>query len=200
MSQILKALNKAQKEHMTSQLSNNAVNDNHNSTEPMIDRRNPVRSIDLHAVFLGVLIVLVAIGIYLNYNISLKLASTQTRMVGIADSFKAQQVNFNKLNGLVAQMDVANNGQRKEFIARMDKLSASVDEQIAEAKKFSKSQYAELSKTIEEQQKSIGNLSSQYEQLNQSVNSYKNESERYNEQLNLLKKKLAELNLGQHEQ
>ena len=200
MSQILNALNKAQKEHDTAHL---PASDNQTTAESVINHsssRSLAKSIDLHVIFLGVLIVMVAIGIYFNYNISLNLASTQSRMVGIADSFKEQQVNFNKLTALVAQMDMSNNGQRKEFLVRMDKLNASVDEQIKEAKKFSKAQYTELSKTIEEQQKSIVTLSGKYDELNNTVSSYKNENERYNEQLDLLKKKLAELNLSQHAQ
>jgi hypothetical protein len=197
MSQLLKALNKAQKEHATAQISNDAAGDHHNSAESVIDPTNSrtlAKSIDLHVIFLGVLIVMVAIGIYFNYNISQNLASTQSRMVGISDSFKAQQANFNKLNGLVAQMDIANNGQRKEFLAKIDKLSAGVEVQIEEVNKLSKAQYSELSKTIEDQQKSIANLTAKYEQLDKSVTNYTDVNSRYTEQLNILKKKIAELN------
>jgi vacuolar-type H+-ATPase subunit I/STV1 len=197
MSQILKALNKAQKEHDTAHL---PAGDNHNSAESAIEHSNVrtlSKSIDLHVVFLGVLIVMVAIGIYLNYNISQNLASAQNRMVGIADSFKAQQVNFNKLNGLVVQMDAANGVQGKEFSAQLDKLSVNVAGQIKEAKESSKSQYAELSKVIEEQQKSIANLSGKYEELNHSVRNYIDVSQQYADQLSILKKRLAELKLNQ---
>ena len=139
---------------------------------------------------------LVAIGIYLNYNISLKLASTQNRMVYISDNIKAQQDKLNKLNELMLQMGVFNNGQSREFFTKIDKLGVSVENQITEVKKLSELQYSELSKTIDVQQKSIANLTDKYAQLDKAVNNYTVVNDRYIEQLNMLKTKMAELNLG----
>ena len=195
MSQILKALNKAQKEHTHDQQAHDSVRVDQYSSDHKNDG-SLLKQVDMHIVFLGVLIVLVGIGIYLNYNISLKLASTQNRMVFIADNFKAQQDKLTRLNELMLQMDTANNGQSREFLTKIDKLGANVETQIAEVKKMSESQYSELSKTIDDQQKSIANLTDKYEQLNKSVSNYTVVNDRYIEQLNMLKKKMAELNLG----
>lgn len=193
----MKALNKAQRGHDAAQASNHTTVNEHHAEESI---SNPThgkslsKSIDLHTIFLGVLIVLAASGVYLNYNISSKLASTQFKMVAISDNFKVQQEQLNKVSALILQRDILNDGQNREFIAKIDRLSVSVGDQITEVNKLSKAQYSTLSKTIEDQQKSIANLTSKYEQLDKSVANFSDVNNRHIEQLNLLKKKVAELN------
>jgi|CXWL01.1.fsa_nt_gi hypothetical protein len=192
----MKALNKAQRGHDAAQASNHTANEHHvdeSISNPTHDK-SLSKSIDLHTIFLGVLIVLAAAGVYLNYNISSKLASTQFRMGAISDNFKVQQDQLNKVSALILQRDILNDGQNREFIAKIDLLSVSVGDQITEVNKLSKAQYSTLSKTIEDQQKSIANLTSKYEQLDKSVANFSDVNNRHIEQLNLLKKKVAELN------
>ena len=124
----------------------------------------------------------------------MNLAKTQIRMTTISDNFYAQQEKLNSLNTMIQQMDLANNGQNKEFLTKIDTLSLNVKDQISEIRELSKSQYSELSKTIEEQQQSIASLTTQYELLDKTVRNFTDVNANYIEQLNLLKKKMTEMN------
>lgn len=203
MSFLIKALKKANQEQSNIKTSGEHEKVDQNVPSPAFDRAHAhggSRPFDLQLVFTGMLILLVGVGIYFNYNISSNIISTKNGMAVISDNFRAQEQNFEQMHKLIVQMDNANNGQSKEFLAKIDTLSVSVASQIDEIQKLSKSQYTELSKTIEEQEKSISILSAKYEQLEKSVRNYSDVNSSYTEQLNALKKKLAEINSAQPQQ
>lgn len=200
MSHLMKALKKAHQEQ-----SNVGASTDHDKTEPnpqlsVYDHthtRTSLKQPDIHLIFTGILIVLVGVGIYFNYNISSNLAMTKSGMAAISDNFRAQESKLGHMNDLIRHMDNVNSGQGKEFLAKLDGLNANFAAQIDEVQKLSRSHYLELSKTIEEQEKSIAVLTSNYEQLEKAVRNYSDVNTSYAEQLNALKKKLAELNLSE---
>ncbi len=198
MSLLIKALKKANQGQPNVHSSDvHEKSDVNIASSPAFDKSHTqvlARPVDLNLLFTGMLIVLVGVGIYFNYNISANLASTKSSITAISDNFRAQEGKFERMNDLILQMDNANNGQNKEFLAKIDKLSSSVASQIEEVQKLSTSHYLELSKIIEEQEKSIEVLTSKYDQLEKSVRNYSDVNSRYAEQLNALKKKLAEIN------
>ncbi len=197
MSFLIKALKKAHHEQSNIKAASEDEKADHHAPSPVFDHTHAhsgARPIDLQLIFTGMLIVLVGVGIYFNYSISSNIASTQDGMAVISENFRAQEQNFEQMHKLIVQMDSANNGQSKEFLAKIDTLSVSVASQIGEIQKLSKSQYMELSKTIEEQEKSISILTAKYDQLEKSVRNYSDVNRSYSEQLNALKKKLAEIN------
>jgi septal ring factor EnvC (AmiA/AmiB activator) len=196
-------MKKANEDILKTQNSSETGKGSANTMEAIVDQSKKFsisKSIDVHLIFMGAIIILAAMGVYLNYNISLNLSSTQTRMITISENFRMQQDQLNKLNQLMLQMNTANNGQSQEFLSKIDKLSSSLEEQIAKVQQLSTSQYTELSKTIEEQQKSLAVLSSKYDQLDKSVSNYTDVNNRYIEQLNLLKKKIDEISPVEAEQ
>lgn len=203
MSHILKALNKAYKEQVsgvqasgTDKVHAHDLTSDHDATH----KKGLIKTFDFQMLFMGVLIVLAGIGVYLSYNISANLSSTQNRMVLISEQFNMQQEKLNKLNELILQMDVANSGQSKEFLTKIDALSASVQDQIRDVQILSKTQYSELSKIIEEQKMSIANLTTKYDQLDKTVTNFTDVNSNYIEQLNILKRKIAEINSAQQDQ
>ncbi len=200
MSQILKALNKAQKEHQhpNPPEGGHAETDTHSANK---NRPSPISKIlYLNMAICGVLIFLVIAGLMLNYSVSSKLMSTQGNMESIEKNLMSQQEQLNKNNDLLRQLETAHNAQRKEFSARIDQFSASVDTQLREAGQASRSNNQEMTKTIEQQQKTIEKLSKNYEQLNDSVRDYKIVNQKSMDEINALKQKLKELGLGQSAQ
>lgn len=196
MSQILKALYKAQKEHQHPNPSEGAP---HTDGDASIDSIHPSalsRIFYMNLAICGVLVLLVIIALTLNYTISARLISTQSNMASIEKNLKSQQEKLNKNNELIKQLEITSTAQRKEFSVRLDQLSANVDAQLKEANKDSKSQYLEMSKTIEQQQKNIERLSKNYEQLNDSVREYKAVNQKSIDEINVLKQRLKELGLG----
>lgn len=196
MSHIIKALNKANRE-MNAHLSETTAKPENGPAESVHDEMvKPVRhsrSFDFHLLFMGILIVLVAVGVYLNYGISVNLSSTQDRMTLVSENFKSQQRQLDKLNQLLVGMQSSESGQSKEFLTRIDHLSTNVETQITEVKDLSNAHYAVLSKIIEEQQKKIEALTGKYDQLDHTVSNFTDVNSRYIEQLNTLKRKVEEL-------
>lgn len=201
MSQILKALSKAQKGHTSSHQANASDAEPNHSSETSVQKSSkaPLKRLDLNILFFIVLILLVAVGLFLNYTISLKVISTQGKMTSVAQSLQSQQEKFTKLNDLIAQIELTNAAQRKEIFARLDKLDSSVDAQLKESSQFFRTKFSELSKDVQEQKKNIRDLSNKYEELDDSLNSYKAQNALYDQQLYQLKKKLVDLNFDGNE-
>lgn len=196
MSFLTKALKKAHQAHLNANEYSDKENADQRIGSSVLEQTHTQavsKPIDLQLVFTGVLIILVGVGIYFNYNISSNLESTKSKMAVISDNFRLQEDKFERMNDLIVKMDVGNSGQSKEFLAKIEKLSASVASQIDEVQRLSRSHYLELSKTIEEQEKSIEVLTSKYDRLEKTVRIYDDKNSRYDEQLNALRKKLAEI-------
>lgn len=194
MSHILKALSKAARDN---QKASESVP--HQKIEPQSSQQSAMETIhrpmgvNYQFIFMGILMGLVGVGIYLNYNIFQHLVSTQNRMSLMTENLKSQQDQLNKINTTVVQIDSASNGQTKEFLAKLDRLSIDMNNQIQDVKNQSQNHHQELSSTITNQDQKIDSLMSRYDQLDKSLNNFTTVNSRYIEQLNIIKKKITEL-------
>lgn len=195
MSHIIKALKKAMQENSKVESGNTPEKVEHSavSASSLHEVSRKSFHVDYHLLFMGVLMVFVAIGIYLNYSIFQNLTVSQNRMIQMTENLKSQQGQLDKMNKMIAQMDTSHNGQNKEFLSKIDELSLSVDQQMAEVRNQSYDQHVALSKTIEDQQAKIETLTTQYDHLDESLSNFTDVNTRYIEQLNQLKRKVAEL-------
>lgn len=203
MSRLIKALQKAHKEQENLNVSSGTVKTQQVNPALEYDHAHghvKARPIDLQTILLVVLIILVAAGIYMNYNISVNLTSTKSDMEAISSHIQAQEDKFENMHRLIAHIETVNSGQNLQFLRKIDDLSASVSSQISDVQELSKSHYSELSKTIEEQERSISFLTEKYVQLERSVSNYSDVNNRYVEQLNALKKNIAQMNEAQTQQ
>ncbi|MBL8013969.1 MAG: hypothetical protein JNN05_09000 [Candidatus Omnitrophica bacterium] len=192
MSHIIKALNKAM--HENSKISSAVEEKTEASVAPVLsENTRKSLTIDYHAIFLAILIGLVAIGIYLNYSVFQNLTVTQNRMAALTENLKSQQSQLDSMSKIMVQTDSDRDSQNKAFLSKIDKLSVSFDEQIDEVRNQSHDQHVELSKNLEIQQEKIEALTSQYDHVDKSLSNFTDVNNRYIEQLNLLKKKIAEL-------